>query len=203
MLVLVEVLGDRLARHARGLGRVVLDLDLRVLGHAEPAREQDELVDERDDVVVGEGAHVEVDVEPEARVELVATDACQVVALGVEEQLVQQRARVFDTRRLAGTLLLEQLNQRAFLRARLLSVRVDRVANVVRVVEQGEDLLIGRVAHRAQQHRHRQLALAVDAYIDLALLVDLELEPRAACRHQVGDEDLLLAVLRLHQVGAG
>ena len=58
------------------------------------------------------------------------------------------------------------------------------------------------VAHRAQQHRDRQLALAVDADVDAALLVDLQLEPRAAGRHQVGDEDLLLAVLGLHQVGA-
>ena len=58
------------------------------------------------------------------------------------------------------------------------------------------------VAHRAQQDGDRQLALAVDADEDLALLVDLELQPRAASGHQVGDEDLLLAVLGLHQVGA-
>ena len=58
------------------------------------------------------------------------------------------------------------------------------------------------VGHRAQQDRDRQLALAVDADEDLALLVDLELEPRAAGRHQVRGEDLLLAVLGLHHVGA-
>ena len=58
------------------------------------------------------------------------------------------------------------------------------------------------VGHRAQQDGDRQLALAVDADEDLALLVDLQLEPRAAGRHQVRDEDLLLAVLGLHQVGA-
>jgi hypothetical protein len=73
----------------------------------------------------------------------------------------------------------------------------------VRIVEQGEDLLVARIAHGAQQHRHRQLALAVDADVDLALLVDLELEPRATSRHQIRDEDLLLAILGLHQVGAG
>ena len=58
------------------------------------------------------------------------------------------------------------------------------------------------VGHRAQEDRDRQLALAVDADEDLALLVDLDLEPRAAGRHQVRDEDLLLAVLGLHEVGA-
>ena len=202
MLVLVEVLGHRFARHARGLGRVVLDLDLRVLGHAEPLGQRDQLLDQGDDVVVRQRARVEVDVEPEARVQLVAPDARQVVALGVEEQLVEQRAGVLHRRRLAGALLLEQLDQRALLRAGLLGVGLERVADVVRVVEQRQDLLVGGVAHRAQQHRDRQLALAVDADVDLALLVDLELEPGAAGRHQVGDEDLLLAVLGLHQVGA-
>src|SRR4051794_35063732 len=52
VLVLVEVVGDRLARHRHGLGGVVLDLDLAVLGDAEDLREGDELADERVDVVV-------------------------------------------------------------------------------------------------------------------------------------------------------
>ena len=60
-----------------------------------------------------------------------------------------------------------------------------------------------RVAHRPQQHRHRQLALAVDADVDAALLVDLQLHPGAARRHQVRDEHLLLGVLGLHEIGAG
>ena len=83
-----------------------------------------------------------------------------------------------------------------------LGVGRDRVADVDRVVEHLEELLVLDVAHRAQQHRDRQLALAVDADVDAALLVDLELQPGAAGRHQVGDEDLLLAVLGLHHVGA-
>ncbi len=151
---------------------------------------------------MGERARVDVDVQAQARVELVAPDAREVVALGVEEQLVEQRLGVVDARRLARALLLEQLDQRALFGARGLRVGVDRVADVERVLEQPQDLLVAGVAHRAQQHRHRQLALAVDAHEDLALLVDLELQPRAARGHQVGDEDLLLAVLRLHQVGA-
>ena len=139
---------------------------------------------------------------PEAAVELVAADAREVVALGIEEQLVQQRARVVHRRRLAGALLLEQLDQRALLRARDLGVGVDRVADVQAVVEELEDLFVGRVAHRAQQHRDRQLALAVDPDVDAALLVDLQLQPRAARRHQIRDEDLLLRILGLHQIRA-
>ena len=74
-------------------------------------------------------------------------------------------------------------------------------ARVVRVTEEVGDV-VARVAEREQQRGDRQLALAVDADVDEALLVDLELDPGAARRHQVRDEDLLLAVLRLHHVRA-
>ena len=155
----------------------------------------DELLDQGDDVVLGQGAGVEIDVEVEARVELVAADPGQVVALGIEEELLDQRLGGVDGRRLTGALLLEELDERALFGPGRLGVGLDRVADVDRVVEQLEDLLVGDEAHRAQQHRDRQLALAVDAGVDAALLVDLELQPGAAGRHQVGDEDLLLAIL--------
>ena len=142
VLVLVEVILDRLARHRHRLGGEVLDLLARLLGHPEQARQRDQLADQRDDVVVGQGAGLEVDVEPEPRVQLVAPDARQVVALGIEEQLVQQRTRRVDRRRLAGTLLLEQLDQRALFGARHLGVGVERHPDVERVVEQVEDLLV-------------------------------------------------------------
>ena len=77
------------------------------------------------------------------------------------------------------------------------------MTHVDRVVEHVEELFVLDVAHRAQQHRHRQLALAVDADEDFAFFVDLQLEPGAAGRHQVGDEDLLFGVLGRHHVGAG
>ena len=90
VLVLVEVILDRLARHRQRLSGEVLDLLAGILGHAETPRQGDELLDEGDDVVVGERPGLEVDVEPEPRVELVAPDARQVVPLGVKEQLVEQ-----------------------------------------------------------------------------------------------------------------
>src|SRR3954469_6078819 len=79
------------ARQGAGLRGGVLDLDLAVLGDAELARQRDELAHQRVDVVVRQRAGLEVDVEPEARVELVAADPREVVALGVEEELVEQR----------------------------------------------------------------------------------------------------------------
>ena len=198
------MIGSRGARDS--LGRVVLDRVLLVdRPRARPSSfgSVTSSLDQGDDVVLGEHAGVEVDVEVEARVQLVAADPGEVVALGIEEQLLHQRPGGVDRRRLARPLLLEQLDQRALLGLGGLGVGVDRVADVDGVAEELQDLLVGDVAHRAQQHGDRQLALAVDAGVDAALLVDLELQPGAAGRHQVGDEDLLLAVLRLHHVGAG
>ena len=138
-----------------------------------------------------------------AGVQLVAADRGEVVALRIEEELLEQRRRGVDRRRLARALLLEQLDQRAFLGLGRVGVGGDRVPHVDGVVEHLQQLLVGDEAHRAQQDGDRELALAVDPGEDLALLVDLELEPGAAGRHQVGDEDLLLTVLRRHHVGAG
>ncbi len=203
VLVLVEAVLDRLAGHHQRLRREVLDLLVGLLGQAEVARERHELLDQGDDVLAREHARVEVDLQAQALVELVAADPGQVVALGIEEELVEQGPRVVDARRLAGALLLEQLDEGALLGLGALGVGGDRVADVERVVEELEDLLVGLVAHGPQEHRDRQLALAVDADEDLALLVDLQLQPGAARRHEVGDEDLLLGVLGLHHIGAG
>src|SRR5205807_574609 len=92
-------------------------------------------------------------------------------------------------------------------------VLLEGVDDVRRVLEEGEDRLVRRGVERearrgvlgrqgAQERRDRQFALAVDAGVRDALLVDLELEPRTAARHEIRREDLLRRVLGLHQVGA-
>ena len=208
VLVLVELAPDRLAREDDRVGGEVLGLlrDAQRLGQA------DEPLDEREDVQRREHADVVGYVDLEPLVQLVAADLRQVVALGVEEEPAQEVARVLERRRLAGTLLLEDLDDRLLLACS--RVLLQRVRDEGRVVEELEDLLVGaRVQdeagrgvlgrERPQERRDRELALPVDARVDDALLVDLELEPRAAARHQVRDEDLLRRVLRLHEVGAG
>ena len=57
---------------------------------------RDQLLDQGDDVVVGQDPGVEVDVEVETGVQLVAADPGQVVALGVEEELLEQLAASTD-----------------------------------------------------------------------------------------------------------
>ncbi len=150
VLVLVEAVGDRVAggvlavtRERRGLGGVVLDLDLAVLGDAEPLRAGS--TSSWTSAWMSSCVSVRVSrstSRPEARVELVAADAREVVALGVEEQLLQQRVGGVDAGRLARALLLEELDQRALLRLRGLGVRLDRVADVERAAEQVEQLLV-------------------------------------------------------------
>ena len=104
VLVLVEVVVDRLARIGDRLGRVVLDRVLLVdlLRDPEDLRDRDELLDQGDDVVVGEDPRVEVDVEIQPRVQLVAADPGEVVALRVEEELLEQGAGGIDRGRLPG-----------------------------------------------------------------------------------------------------
>ena len=206
VLVLVELVPDRLARERQRVGGVVL----RVLGDAEADRQVDEPLDERDDVLRRQDARVVRDVDLEALVQLVAADLRQVVALGVEEEAAEEVPRVLERRRLAGPLLLEDLDDRLLLAGRRVLLERHRDEGVVaellqdRLVRREVELLAGRTVdggERAQEGRDRELALPVDPRVDDALLVDLELEPRAAARHQVRDEDLLVRVLRLHQVG--
>ena len=50
-------------------------------------------------------------------------------------------------------------------------------------------VLLRRVRHRAQgadEHRGRQLAAAVDAHVQQVLVVELEVDPRAAVRDDAG-----------------
>ena len=72
--------------------------------------------------------------------------------------------------------------------ARLLAVHLDADRlGLVEVVEQ----LLGGVAERLQQHRRVDLAAAVDAGVEHVLVVELEVEPRAAVRNHAAGVDLL------------
>jgi hypothetical protein len=82
VLVLVELAANRIAREHDRVGGIVL----RLLVDAEPVRQLDELLDEREDVLGRQDARVVGDVDAEPLVQLVAADLGQVVALGIEEE---------------------------------------------------------------------------------------------------------------------
>src|SRR5437899_9867574 len=132
-------------------------------------RQLHELLDEREDVLGRQDARVLGDADAESLVQLVATDLRQVVALGIEEERLKQVPCVVERRRLAGTLLLEDLDERfLFTRGRILLQRVDDEARVVeqlqdRLVRRGVELEAGRrvlLRKRPEQRRARELPLA-------------------------------------------
>ena len=157
-----------------------------------PACRADEVADRRDDVVDGQRRLAELAHDTELLVQLVATDLGQVVALAVEVEVVEEGLGGLLGRRLARTQLAVDVEQGVVLARRvvLLEGEPDRLV----LAEGLEDLLVGPT-QGLEQDGHRLLALAVDAYPDHVALVDLELEPGAAARDDLGGEDVLVGRL--------
>ena len=125
----------------------------------------------------------------ELLVDLVPTHPRQVVALVVEEQVLEQRPSGFGRRGLARPQLAVDVLE-GLLR-RLEMVLLEGVLDRVGAVEQRQDL-VGRPSERLQQDRDVLPALAVDADTDRVLLVDVELEPRPTAGDDLGDVDVLV-----------
>ena len=108
-------------------------------------------------------------------VDLVPADPGDVVALRVEEQVLEQRLRALGRRRLTGPELAVDV-----LESFLLGLDVILVQGVLDgrgAVEELQDVL-GAESERLQEDGHVLPALAVDPDPDGVLLVDVELEPR-------------------------
>ena len=138
-----------------------------------------QVLDRRDDVLFGQrrvGDRL-AGVDAQLLVELVATHPCQVVALLLEEQVLQQGLRGLLGRRLARSQLAVDLQQRLVgTRGRVL---LQGGHHDLGEAEPLADLLVGP-AERLEQHGDRLTTLAVDAHTHGVALVDVELEPRAA-----------------------
>ena len=186
---------DQLAVGADAAVAEVVDV---VLGMA-AAVALDQVADDGRDVLARDRPLVDgqLDAHPlgdagELLVELVATDATEVVAAEVEEEALDELAGVVTGWRIARAQLLVDLDQGFLLRVG--DVLVQRVAEV-RVLGIGVDraveaanLLVVLVADGAQQRGGRDLALAVHLDPELVLVVRLELEPGAAVRDHLGRE---------------
>ena len=168
VLVLVEIVADRIANEVVAVGREVL----RVAVQAEHLGHRDEVPDERDDVLRRQRPHLGGTVEAQALIQRVAADLRQVVALRIEEERLQEVPRVVERRRLTRALLLEDLDQRLFLaRRRVLLQRVQQVDRDARTAAAaaaagvGENIcfLAGAVAARAREELlHLLVRRAVD-----------------------------------------
>ena len=163
----------------------VVDLEAGVTALVQPHH----VVDGGDDVVLGEDARRVGDVEPELLVDLVAADLRQVVALGVEVVVLQQVLGVLGGGRLAGAQLAEDVEQRLVLGGRV--VLLQGRAHRLEVAEALEDLRVVP-PQRLEQDGHVLAALAVEPHADGVALVDVELQPRAPARDDLGTEDVLV-----------
>ena len=119
----------------------------------------------------------------DARLLQLADRALGELAVLLDEDFLRLRVLDVARRALADEQLVVDLA-----RVLLARLEVDGLG-VVEVVEQ----LLGRVAERAQQHRRVQLAAAVDADVEDVLVVELEVEPRAAVRDHAGRVEQLAA----------
>jgi hypothetical protein len=187
-----ELVLDQLADRTDAPVAEVVDVVHVVAGVALP--QAHEVLDGREHVLAGERGLLDRQREAEFGVDLVAADLGKVVALGVEEQAVEQRPCGLDGGRLARAEALVDLDQRVL--AGLGVVLLQRALDALGVPEDLEDLVAGlRDAEGLEQHRDRLLALPVDAHRHHVALVGLQLEPRAPGRDDLRRVDRLIGGL--------
>ena len=159
---------------------VCLDSNDRTLGCRELGLQRvqtHEVFDRRDDVLDGDRALRQRERGAQLLVDLVAPDLGQVIALGVEVEVVEQRLASLGRRGFARTqLAVDVLEGLVLLGDAILLegghhrlIHAEALANLVHGHAEG-----------LQQHGDRLLALAVDTDTDEVLLIDLELQPRTA-----------------------
>ncbi|MNS88837.1 hypothetical protein D3C72_1228280 [compost metagenome] len=145
-----------------------------VVHRADVVGEVDQVVDGGDDVFLDEHAIGLGHRDAQLLVHLVAADATEVVALGIEEAGEQNRATPFDGRHVAGAQLLVDLDEGVLDGLGL--VRLEGLLEVLALTEEIQHLLV-LVAHRAQQDGGQQLAGLVDADVDQVVDVGFQLQP--------------------------
>jgi hypothetical protein len=133
----------------------------------------------------------------ELAVELVAADARQVVATGLEERVAEVGASRFDGRRLTRPSTLVDLEQRLVLGRRdllvLLPLALEEVEVPNEALEEARVVLLV-VAEGPQDREHRQATLASDPRagrdVLARLLLEVDLEPLAAIGVDGADDTL-------------
>ena len=192
-----ELVLQKLADRAHAAVAEVVD----VVGLTVAVVQVDELADDRDEVLVVEDAAILVPralarlffTDAEVLVELEPADLREVEAARVEEQRVEQVARVLYGWRIARADLPVQLDER-FLDAGgvvLLERRVDVLVLGIEVDigEERANVVVARVADRAHQRGDRHLALTVNLDCEDVLAGGLDLEPGTAVGDELGREE--------------
>src|SRR3954468_8986990 len=178
---------DQLANGAQATVAEVVDVVDTVLGLA--GVQTHDVLDGGDDVVLGQRAGALRHRDAQLLVDLVPADLGEVVALRVEEQVLQQRLRRLTRGRLARPQLAVDVQQGLVLAGDV--VLLEGGQHRGRPLEVLADAVLGP-AQALEQHGARLAALAVDADADGVALVDVELQPRTAAGDDLGAEDVLV-----------
>ena len=201
-----ELVHDELADGADAPVAEVVD----VVGLGVAVVDADHHPDHLDDVVLGERARLFGDAQAHAVVHLVASDLAEVVAAGVEEEVLQELAGAVDAGGLAGAEPAVDLDEglRLVRDAEVLvegGLHVGVVGVGVDLGEEAEQVVVLGVADGAEEGGDGELALAVDLDGDDVARAGLELEPCAAVGDQLGERDVApgAGVLHAGEVGAG
>ena len=105
------LIGEQFADGADAAAAKVIDVVERAFAPAQI----DQILDRGDEILVGNDALAEIDVDPEFLVDLVAANAAEIVLLRIEKEPLQERLRVRDRRRIARAQLPVDVFQRLFL----------------------------------------------------------------------------------------
>ena len=172
-----ELVLHQLADRAHATVAKVVDV-IELLGLV-AAMQGEEVAQGGDDVLVGQDLLRRLELKAELLVDLVAADTRKVVALAVEVEAVEQRARGVHGGGLAGALATVDLDEGVLAGGG--DVALERGADDVGVAEETHDLVVALGdAQGAQQQGRALTTLAVDGDDQVTVLVDLELEPGAA-----------------------
>ena len=186
-----ELVGDELADGTdAAVAKVVDVVDLEALL---AGSEGQQVAQRSDDILVGEHRDLFLGGEVELLVDLVTTDAGQIVALRVEEQALEQAAGSIHGGRLARAQTTVNLDEGVL--ASEGGIALEGALDHIGVAEQLDDIVVGDGdAKGAQEHRGALLALTVDGDHELVALVDLKLEPGTAGRDDLSLVDLLARI---------
>ena len=135
---------------------------------------------------------------------LITTDRCEIIAFGVEEEVVDEYLRALNKRRVAGAQTLVYLLERLVYRACVVLKRLTlhlilckRLAQAMVVAEQLDYFLVGLKAERADKDGQRHLAVLIDTDVHDVVHVGLVLYPCAAVRDDLSGVDELSALVEV------
>ena len=135
---------------------------------------------------------------------LIASDSSEVIALRIEEEIVDKYLSALHKRRITGTQTLIDLLERFVYRACIILERLalhlvlcERLTQAVVVAEKLDDLLICLEAERTDKNGQGHLAVLIYADIHDIVHVGLVLDPCAAIRDDLSGINKLAALVEI------